>query len=106
MSDAYQGGGVGGQGTAGVTDIVTQLQGIIRQIQLGNTQLASIVSALLGVQLQSYTVATLPSSPAVGNMAVVTDGAAAQAWAATITGGGSTRYIVWWNGSNWVVMGR
>lgn len=99
-----------GQGTAGSTDVVTQLQGIIRQIQQGNVnvtaQLALIVSALLGVNVASYTVATLPSSPAIGNMAAVTDGGAALAWGATVTGGGSAKYLCWYNGANWTVVGK
>lgn len=53
----------------------------------------------------SYTVATLPTG-ALGKYAVVTDGAAALAWGATVTGGGSTKYLVWYNGSAWTVIGK
>jgi hypothetical protein len=52
----------------------------------------------------SYTVATLPSAP-IGTMAVVTDGAPSQAWASVITGGGTARYLVWFNGAHWTVVG-
>jgi hypothetical protein len=52
------------------------------------------------------TVATLPASPTTGQFAAVTDGAASLAWGATVTGGGSTTYLVWWNGTNWTVTGK
>lgn len=104
MSDNYPNPVV--QGSSSSTDLVTVLQGIIRQITAGNTQLASIVSALLGVALRGYTVATLPASPSLGNMAYVTDGTAALAWGATVTGAGSTFYIVGWNGVHWTVVGK
>ena len=94
------------QGSTSITDVVTTLQGVTKQIQAGNTQLALIVSALLGVNLKSYTVATLPSGPAIGNMAVVTDGTSGLAWGAAVTGGHSTTYVVWWNGAQWSVMGK
>jgi len=54
----------------------------------------------------SYTVATLPASPTTGRLAVVTDGAASLAWGATVTGGASTKYLVWFNGSAWTVLGK
>jgi hypothetical protein len=52
------------------------------------------------------TVAALPASPATGQLASVTDGAASLAWGAIVTGGGSTTYLVWWNGTNWTVAGK
>jgi hypothetical protein len=52
------------------------------------------------------TVATLPGSPSTGQMAAVSDGTASLAWGATITGGGSTSYLVWWNGATWTVIGK
>jgi hypothetical protein len=52
-----------------------------------------------------YTVATLPASPTVGQLAYVTDGAASLGWAAPISGGGHSRYYVWYNGANWTVVG-
>lgn len=53
------------------------------------------------------TVADLPASPIarVGDMNRVTDGAAALAWGATVTGGGTAQYLVWYNGTNWTVFG-
>jgi hypothetical protein len=53
----------------------------------------------------SYTVSTLPASPKIGQMAIVTDGATGQTWAQNISGGGTARYLVWWNGSHWTVVG-
>lgn len=53
----------------------------------------------------SYTVATLPVAT-VGRTAVVTDGTASLAWGATVTGGASTKYLVWYNGSSWTVIGK
>lgn len=55
---------------------------------------------------QAYTVAALPAAGTAGRQAHVTDGAAALAWGATVTGGGSTRYLVWDNGTNWTVVGK
>ena len=52
-----------------------------------------------------YTVATLPPTPVVGQMAFVTDGAAGQTWAQNIVGGSNYRYMVWWNGAHWTVVG-
>ena len=52
-----------------------------------------------------YTVSTLPPGT-IGQMAYVTDGASAQAWASTIVGGGTFIYLVWFNGANWTVVGN
>lgn len=54
------------------------------------------------------TVAALPVAPQarVGNIARVTDGAAALAWGDTVTGGGAAQYLVWFNGTNWTVFGK
>jgi hypothetical protein len=50
--------------------------------------------------------AQLPASPAVGQTATVTDGAPALAWGATVTAGGTAKYLVWWNGAAWTVIGK
>jgi hypothetical protein len=52
-----------------------------------------------------HTVAKLPASPVAGQTSIVTDGAASLAYNATVTGGGSTKYLVMYNGTNWVVVG-
>ena len=53
------------------------------------------------------TVALLPTSPTarVGNITRVTDGAASLTWGATVTGGGTAQYLVWYNGTKWTVLG-
>jgi hypothetical protein len=55
----------------------------------------------------TYTVATLPTGVA-GATVYVTDGDAALAWGATVinSGAGATKYLVWYNGSNWTVVGK
>jgi hypothetical protein len=62
--------------------------------------------SLTAPRVISETVATLPGSPAPGQLSCVTDGAASLAWGATLAGGGSTKYLVWWNGVNWTVAGK
>ena len=52
------------------------------------------------------TVANLPGSPSKGQTATVTDGTAALAWGAIVTGGGATTYLVFYNGTNWTVAGK
>ena len=61
---------------------------------------------LLNQGTTSYTVATLPASPTVGRIAVVTDGTSGLAWGATVTGGHTTSYLVWYNGSTWTILGK
>jgi len=51
------------------------------------------------------TVASLPAGN-LGDMMYVTDGTGALAWGATVTGGASTKYLVWFNGTNWTVAGK
>jgi hypothetical protein len=58
-----------------------------------------------GGAINSYPVGGLPPSGPIGTMAYVTDGSAGLPWAATVTGGGHTRYLVWFNGANWTVVG-
>jgi hypothetical protein len=54
---------------------------------------------------EALTVATLPTG-ILGRTAFVTDGTASLAWGATVTGGGSTKYFVGFNGTNWTVIGK
>lgn len=56
-------------------------------------------STLLG--LNSYTVATLPAAPATGSTAYVTD-ATSPTFLGTLTGGGSVKCPVFYNGTAWV----
>jgi hypothetical protein len=53
----------------------------------------------------AVTVATLPMG-VLGRTAVVTDGAAGLAVGAIIAGGGTAKYLVWWNGVSWTVIGK
>lgn len=52
----------------------------------------------------SSTVAGLPTAPAVGMLTRVTD-ATAPAVGSTVAGGGSAAALVWYNGTNWTVIG-
>lgn len=51
-----------------------------------------------------FTVATLPSPPALGMEAVVSD-ATSPAMGAVVAGGGSAKAKVWYNGNAWRVTG-
>jgi hypothetical protein len=50
-------------------------------------------------------VAGLPAGT-LGALACVNDGAASLAWGDTVTGGGSAKYLCWFNGGNWKVIGK
>ena len=52
----------------------------------------------------SSTVAGLPATPAVGMLTRVTD-ATAPAVGSTVAGGGAAAALVWYNGTNWTVIG-
>lgn len=52
----------------------------------------------------SYTFATLPGSPTIGNLAVVTD-SNSNGLGETFGGGGSQIIIAWFNGTDWLVLG-
>lgn len=52
----------------------------------------------------AHTVATLPGTPTVGMIARVTD-AAAPAVGSTVAGSGAAAALVWYNGTNWTVIG-
>lgn len=56
---------------------------------------------VLNGQTSSYTAATLPASPALGQTALVTD-ATAPTFLAVIAGGGSVVCPVFWNGTDWI----
>jgi hypothetical protein len=53
---------------------------------------------------KAHTVATLPGTPAVGMIARVTD-ATAPVVGMTVAGGGAAAALVWYNGTNWSVIG-
>lgn len=56
---------------------------------------------------EPYTVAALPSG-VTGQVARITDGDAALAWGdvAINSGAGATSYMVWFNGTNWTILGK
>ena len=64
-----------------------------------------IINPSGGGAITSSTVAALPPTGPIGTMAIVTDGAPGQTWASTVTGGGTSRYLVWFNGAHWTVVG-
>jgi hypothetical protein len=64
-----------------------------------------IINPSGGGAITSSTVAGLPPTGPIGTMAIVTDGAPGQAWASTVVGGGNARYLVWFNGAHWTVVG-
>jgi len=70
-----------------------------------NTSTGEAVFGNFPVRLGQTTVASLPAGN-LGDEMVVTDGTAALAWGATVTGGGSTKYLVWYNGTAWTVAGK
>lgn len=60
-------------------------------------------------RLHNFTVAGLATpTPTTGDMAYVTDGDSGLAWGATVvnSGSGATKYMVWYNGSAWTVVGK
>ncbi len=61
------------------------------------------------VKFKNYTVLGLTGlTPAVGDVVYVTDGDSGLAWGATVvnSGSGATKYLVWYNGTNWTVVGK
>jgi len=94
--------------------------GSYQSIQLGGADIAFTISGVSKATISSagnftvsagaikpgtFTVATLPT-PSEGMIAYVTDGTGGLAWGATVTGGSTTRYLVWYNGTNWTVVGK
>lgn len=58
--------------------------------------------------IAATTIANLPGSPTTGRVSAVTDGDAALAWGATAvnSGAGATKYLVWFNGAAWKIVGK
>lgn len=57
--------------------------------------------------IMNFSVTRMPLG-AFGNLATVSDADSGLAWGATVTntGGGATKYLVWYNSSNWTVLGK
>jgi hypothetical protein len=64
-------------------------------------------SDLTDLITDTYIVAELPAG-SVGQVVQVSDGDSGLAWAATVvnTGSGATPYLVWYNGTNWTIVGK
>ena len=73
---------------------------------LGGTETLT-AKTLTAPKLTSYVISALPT-PAASMMAYITDGDTALAWGATAvnSGGGATKYLVWYNGTNWTIVGK
>jgi hypothetical protein len=77
-------------------------------VGIGNGATGSVAGklSLTNLIVAGVTVAALPAAPAAGTMAYVTDGGASPAFGDTVTGGGSTKILVWFNGTNWTAIGK
>lgn len=63
------------------------------------------VAAAIDGPPAGVTFAQLPSPPAAGMTAYVTDSNTA-VWGATIAGGGANAVLAWYNGTNWTVYAK
>lgn len=79
-------------------------QGGVERLSVSSSQVTTTVP----FKLPSYTVATLPSASTMGagSLAFVTDGSttAILGLGLTAVGGGSNKYIVYSDGTNWIVI--
>lgn len=64
-------------------------------------------NGVLGPMPKATTIANLPTG-ADGMTAYITDGDSGLSWGATAvnSGSGATKYLVWFNGTNWAVVGK
>lgn len=86
------------------SDFITRY--VQQELAAVSQSITTIVQTLDGkLPYRSYKVANLPTGVQVGTHADVSDGAAGLAWRATVTGGGTTSYLVRFNGTNWTVVG-
>lgn len=105
--------GISGLGSGVATFLATPTSANLRGAVSDETGSGALVFAtkptLAAPIINSYTVAGLAAIGAtLGAMAVVTDGDSALAWGATVvnSGSGATKYMVWYNGTNWTVAGK
>ena len=99
----------GGKIFSGGTDLNSFLPGNVNGVYTYPTawdipnQVATIVNPL--ITLPNTTFASLPASPVLGMLYVVTDSTTAT-WGATIAGSGTNKVLAWYNGANhWTVAG-
>lgn len=67
--------------------------------------LADHLRGMVGVQTKPLAFADLPPNPKSGMIACIRDSTAGPAWGSVAAGGGSTTVLVWYNGTNWMVIG-
>lgn len=96
-------GGTSGNRNGGILNLDGGAKGNSGQpgaVVIGGVNAGSVL------QHTGLTIANLPTGVA-GMVAYVTDGDAALAWGATAvnSGAGATKYLVWYNGTNWTVVG-
>lgn len=60
---------------------------------------------ILGAALTGITFAELPSSPTEGLICAITDSTVAT-WGSTVTGGGANHALIYYNGSEWTLIGK
>lgn len=80
-------------------DILIQTQRLMAQTIF---EIAEHISNSTGYALTPMPFAELPTAPAVGMLACVTD-STATAWGGVIAGGGSNTVLAFYDGTNWVV---
>lgn len=54
---------------------------------------------------KQYIFSTLPATPTLGWIAVITD-SNTNVWGANVAGGGANKILAWYNGTNWTVLGK
>lgn len=86
-----------------------------KQVGGSNDALLSIAALVLFnkngdcvVDLDPTTIAQLPKSPGLASVRVISNGAAGHGWGDSVGADtpGTTKYLVWWNGANWTVLGK
>jgi hypothetical protein len=68
--------------------------------------LADHVASSTGYALTPVAFSSLPATPATGMLAVVTDDSGPPTWGSTVSGGGSSLVLAWYNGVAWTVVGK
>ena len=60
------------------------------------------------VDLDPLTIAQLPASPGLASVRVISNGAAGHGFGDSVGADtpGTTKYLVWWNGAAWTVIGK
>jgi hypothetical protein len=97
---------LGRENTSGDFKVITGSSFLGGGTEIFRVDTSSKASANSFEVAEAYTVATLPAGT-VGQIARVTDGDTGLAWGDTVVSGSpATPYLVWYNGTNWTVMGK